>query len=61
MKHIVFDIGAVLIDWDPFLSFEDAFDSRAECEAFLKRVNFDRLNVAGDAGATFAQMAEMVE
>ena len=61
MKHIVFDIGAVLIDWNPFLSFEDAFDSRAECEAFLKRVNFDRLNVAGDAGATFAQMADMVE
>lgn len=61
MKHIVFDIGAVLVDWDPVLAFEDAFDTRAECEAFLKRIDFDRLNVAGDAGAPFAQMAELVE
>lgn len=60
MKHIVFDIGAVLIDWDPVLAFEDAFESREACEAYLARINFDRLNVAGDAGATFALMAELV-
>lgn len=60
MKNIVFDIGAVLINWDPALAFEDAFTSPAETEAFLTRIKFDKLNLAGDAGVPFEKLAETV-
>lgn len=61
MTHVVFDIGAVLINWDPALAFEDAFDTRAEVDAFLTRTRFDKLNLAGDAGVPFALLAETVD
>ncbi|MEL7300850.1 MAG: HAD family phosphatase [Pseudomonadota bacterium] len=58
MNYVVFDIGAVLITWDAALAFEDSFDTRAECDAFLARIMFDKLNLAGDAGVSFDLLAE---
>ncbi len=59
MKHVVFDIGAVLIDWDPSLAWSDDLGVD-ETKTFLKRINFDKLNLACDAGATFAQAADLL-
>lgn len=60
MKHVVFDIGAVLVDWDPALAWVDVL-GREETDAFLKRINFDKLNLACDAGATFAEAAALLD
>jgi len=59
MKHVVFDIGAVLVEWDPVLAWIDTLGA-AETRAFLDRIGFDKLNYACDAGATFAQAAQML-
>ncbi|GFE49606.1 hydrolase [Roseobacter cerasinus] len=56
MKHVVFDIGAVLIDWDPALAWHDDLGA-AETKAFLQRINFDKLNFACDAGTSFFDAA----
>lgn len=60
MKHVIFDIGAVLIDWQPALAWADDL-GKAETEAFLKRVSFDKLNLACDAGARFEQAARLID
>ncbi|SMR82119.1 2-haloacid dehalogenase [Aliiroseovarius halocynthiae] len=59
MKHVVFDIGAVLIDWNPALAWSDEL-GEAEARAFLDRAHFDKLNYACDAGATFAEAAGLL-
>lgn len=53
---VVFDIGGVLIDWQPHLAWADEMDA-VEAQAFMDRVAFDKLNLACDAGATFALAA----
>lgn len=56
MKHVVFDIGGVLIDWQPHLAWSDALGVEGAI-AFMDRVGFEKLNLTCDAGATFAQAA----
>lgn len=60
MKHMVFDIGGVLIDWDPALAWADDL-GEAGARAFLDRVQFDKLNFACDAGVTFADAAKELD
>ncbi len=40
MKAVVFDIGQVLVRWDPHLAYLDALGSREAAAAFLERVDF---------------------
>ena len=56
---VVFDIGGVLIDWQPHLAWADEMDA-AEAQAFMARIAFDKLNLACDAGATFALAASQI-
>ncbi len=56
---VVFDIGGVLIDWQPHLAWADEMDA-AEAHAFMDRIAFDKLNFACDAGATFALAASRI-
>ena len=53
---VVFDIGAVLVDWQPDLAWADEM-SREDIRAFLARIAFDKVNVACDAGARFSDVA----
>ncbi len=57
---VVFDIGAVLVEWQPELAFADelGFDGAS---AFLSRIGFDKINLACDAGASFARAAAEIE
>lgn len=57
MKAIVFDIGNVLIDWDPVPPFLDALGSEAAVRDFLARVDFNSRNLRADGGARFADLA----
>ncbi len=50
--NIVFDIGNVLIAWDPHAAFRHAFDSDAEIDAFLMDADFYAWNLEQDRGRT---------
>lgn len=54
---VVFDIGGVLVDWQPHLAWEDEFGCRSEAEAFMDRVSFRERNARADAGERFADLA----
>ncbi|MCT4610471.1 MAG: HAD family phosphatase [Pelagimonas sp.] len=54
---VVFDIGGVLVDWQPHLAWSDEFASQAEAEAFMQRSDFIARNLRGDAGERFSDMA----
>lgn len=56
---VVFDIGGVLIDWQPHLAWADEMDA-VEAQAFMDRIAFEKLNLACDAGATFALAASRI-
>jgi 2-haloacid dehalogenase len=53
---VVFDIGGVLIDWQPHLAWSDEMGENA-ARAFLTRIGFEKINLACDAGARFEDAA----
>lgn len=56
---VVFDIGGVLIDWQPHLAWADELGVDG-ARSFMERVGFDKINFACDAGARFGDAARMV-
>ncbi len=54
---VVFDIGGVLVDWQPHLAWLDEMGSRDAVEAFMARIDFRALNLRADAGERFADLA----
>jgi 2-haloacid dehalogenase len=58
--NIVFDIGNVLIAWDLHRAFDDALPGQAAFEAFLQRTGFYALNLRGDQGTAFADLAREI-
>ena len=57
---VVFDIGAVLVDWHPHLAWSDELGD-AGAKAFLERIRFEKLNFACDGGARFGDAAALIE
>lgn len=53
--HIIFDIGGVLIGWDPSLVYNDLFDSKGQLEWFFQNVCTPDWNRKQDAGRTFEE------
>lgn len=51
---IVFDLGNVLIPWEPRWLFRKLLADEAAIERFLSEVDFSRWNLAHDAGQPFA-------
>ena len=49
-KAIVFDLGGVLIEWDPRHMYRTLFDDEAEMERFLTEVATLEWNAHHDAG-----------
>ncbi len=52
---ILFDLGNVLIRWDPRNHYRDRFDSEAQMESFLAEVTTNAWNHEMDLGKPFAQ------
>ena len=50
VEAVVFDLGGVLIDWDPRYLYRRLLDGDTAVEAFLAEVGFARWNHAVDAG-----------
>jgi len=52
---VVFDLGGVLVDWDPRYLYRKLIPDEAERERFLAEVCTHDWNVAQDAGRTIAE------
>jgi 2-haloacid dehalogenase len=55
---VVFDLGGVLIDWDPRYLYRTLFDDDAAMEEFLATVTTPEWNLAQDAGRPWAEAIE---
>jgi 2-haloacid dehalogenase len=55
---VVFDLGAVLIDWSPHYLYRDLLPDDAAIDAFLTEVGFAEWNEALDAGGDWDEAVE---
>jgi 2-haloacid dehalogenase len=54
IEAVVFDIGGVLLDWDPRYVYRELFDDEAEMERFLSQVCSREWHEDNDRGALYA-------
>src|SRR5690349_3323354 len=54
---VIFDLGGVLIRWDPRILYQKLIPNEAELEAFLGEVCTSDWNECQDAGRTFEEGA----
>lgn len=54
-KTVIFDLGGVLLDWNPRYLYRKLFDDEAEMEDFLARVCTTAWNAQFDAGRPMAE------
>ena len=57
---VVFDLGGVLIDWDPRYLYRQLFDDPDEMESFLAEVATVEWNAHQDAGRPWAEGIELL-
>ena len=55
IKHVIFDLGGVLIDWDPRYLFKKVFDDESEMNFFLSEVCSPAWNIQQDAGRSWQE------
>lgn len=60
MDSIVFDLGGVLIDWNPRYLYKQIFNDEEEMEWFLAHVCNSDWNVQQDAGRSFEEAVELL-
>ena len=58
ISAVVFDLGGVLIDWDPRYLYRTLFDDEVAMEEFLATVTTQEWNRAQDAGRPWAEAVE---
>jgi len=58
INSIIFDLGAVLIDWNPRYVYRSVFDSDEKIEWFLKNICTSDWNENQDAGYSIAKATE---
>ena len=62
IKNIVFDLGAVLIDWNPRYLYRKIFFAKKEMEYFLTNICTPEWNSRADAGESFEKIcAELAQ
>lgn len=54
IKNIIFDLGGVLIDWDPRYVYRQIFETEKEMDWFLENITTYEWNVQQDAGRTLS-------
>ena len=54
---VVFDIGGVLVDWQPHQAWMEELGSRDAVDAFMNRIGFKALNARADNGERFTDLA----
>ncbi len=61
MKDIIFDLGGVLIDWNPRYLYKKIFSTETEMEWFLGNVCTPQWNTQQDAGRPFNEGIKLLE
>ncbi len=59
-KAIIFDLGGVLIDWNPAYVFDHMFDSEAEKDHFFQNICTSDWNEEQDAGRTIKEATDLL-
>lgn len=59
MTSLIFDVGRVLIDWDPRALYRKLLPDEAAVEDFLTRICPPEWNAAQDAGRTWDEAVEL--
>lgn len=59
-KSIVFDLGGVLIDWNPRYLFRKKFDRESEMEYFLNNICTNEWNELQDAGRSLEEATSIL-
>ncbi len=60
IKNIVFDLGGVLVDWNPRYLYRKVFDSEEKVTWFLENVCTNEWNGQQDAGRTLNEATEVL-
>lgn len=60
IKHIVFDIGSVLIHYDPHLGFADLIPDQAERDWFFKNICTHEWNLQQDRGRKWEEAENLL-
>ncbi len=60
INTIIFDLGGVLIDWNPKYLFEKIFDSKEEMEHFLNEICTPDWNEEQDAGRSIEEATNLL-
>jgi 2-haloacid dehalogenase len=55
VRALVFDLGGVVVDWNPRNLYRKLFDDAAAMERFLAEVRFGEWNVEQDRGRSFSE------
>jgi 2-haloacid dehalogenase len=57
-QKVIFDLGGVLLDWNPRYLYQCVFDDQAEMEYFLGEICSPEWNAQMDAGKPFSEAIE---
>jgi 2-haloacid dehalogenase len=60
IETVVFDLGGVLIDWDPRYLYRKIFDGESEMEHFLTKIATMEWHLEQDRGRTMKEAAEIL-
>jgi len=60
IKNIVFDLGGVLIDWNPRYVYKTIFETETEMDFFFRDICTMDWNIKQDAGRTLAEATEVL-
>ena len=60
IKNIVFDLGGVLVDWNPRYLYNKIFDKQEEVDWFLNNICTSHWNAQQDAGRTMEEATSML-
>jgi 2-haloacid dehalogenase len=55
IRNIVFDLGGVLVDWNPEYLFKDVFSDKSELDHFLENICTPDWNEKQDAGRSLSE------
>lgn len=60
IKNIIFDLGGVLIDWNPKYVYRQIFETEEEIDWFLENITTYEWNVEQDAGRTLDEATQIL-
>ncbi len=60
IRHVIFDLGGVLIDWNPKYVYRTIFDSEEKVDWFIDNITTYKWNVQQDAGRSLSEATSIL-